>query len=48
MGEILRVVRCALHDLPEGGNIFRVNPLAHEIQGGYGRPVQLKDPEGFL
>jgi hypothetical protein len=48
MSKIPPLVRCALDDLPDGSNIFRVNPLEHEIKGGRGRPVQLKDPEGFL
>src|SRR5260370_40704979 len=47
---ILPVFRCALDDLPEAGNVFRVNSFAHdEFNARRGRPVvQLKNPEGFV
>src|ERR1700688_850617 len=46
---ILPVVRCALHDMPVAGDIFRVNALAHEeLRGDLGRSIVLKNPEGFL
>jgi hypothetical protein len=48
MSKIQPLGRRALDHLPPRGTIFRVNPSAHyEFHGRRGRPVELKDPEGF-
>ncbi len=44
---ILPVFRCALDDLPEAANVFRVNSLVDEFHRRHGLPPVLEDPEGL-
>src|SRR5258706_12392864 len=48
VSKVLPVARCALHDLPEAGNICRVNSLLNEFSRGRDRPLVLEDPKGLF
>src|SRR6267142_178472 len=48
VSKVLPVARCAPHDLPEAGNIFRVNSLLNEFLSGRDRPLVLEDPKALV
>src|ERR1700692_4279070 len=41
-------MRCALDELSDNSNVFRVNPLAPQLHARRGRPLISQDPVGFV